>query len=390
MGSGVGETAVSKPWGWGFRYVPFGWLELATATMAGKTRPAEVKMVPPIMSGVLKRWSLFSGAEEMICILVIVYIKNAFVGAGRAPPVQDGVILDHTGWDNKIMELLFGDKRLPAGLWEIRPRVERLYVEGDLGRTHGSARTGMFDKALAVVGSRRMTSMGERVIEKWMPVLVSAGVTIVSGMMYGVDQKAHRECIECGGKTVGVLGWGIEVSKEDRVMSQILKAGGVIMSEWKNEQAQRWMFPYRNRVVVGLCSGVLVIEAGEKSGSLVTARLAQKWGRKLLAVPGPVTSSVSLGTNELIKSGKAKMVTSAEEVLEEMGWGGMSNKDRVMSQMKNDNNMVLGILVGEAMTVDELARKTGRKIEDLGVELSMLELNGKVRQRGGKWETAII
>ena len=159
------------------------------------------------------------------------------------------------------------------------------------------------------------------------------------------------------------------------------------MSEWKDEQAQRWMFPYRNRVVVGLCSGVLVIEAGEKSGSLVTARLAQKWGRKLMAVPGPVTSSVSVGTNELIKSGKAVAVSSGEEVLEVMGWSTTPACLRQSSppNLGGERGVVLEILNCEALTVDELARKLGRKVEDLGVELSMLELTGKVKQKGGKF-----
>ena len=302
------------------------------------------------------------------------------------------------------MEVYFGDEGLPAGLWEVRPRVEKLYVKGSLdllppeaGRrddkpmSSRAERSGversLFDRALAVVGSRRMTSYGERVVEKWTPVLVNAGVTVVSGMMYGVDQKAHLSCVECGGRTVGVLGWGIDVGKEERVIKQVLGAGGVIMSEWKDEQAQRWMFPYRNRVVVGLCSGVLVIEAGVKSGSLVTARLTEKWGRKLMAVPGPVTSSVSVGTNELIKSGKAVAVSSGEEVLEVMGWSTTPACLRQSSppNLGGERGVVLEILNCEALTVDELARKLGRKVEDLGVELSMLELTGKVKQKGGKF-----
>lgn len=243
------------------------------------------------------------------------------------------------------------------------------------------------DRCIAVVGSRRMTSYGLRVVEKIIPGLIQAGVTIVSGGMYGVDEAAHMECAKLGGRTIMVLGQGINCKDNQvrQLQAKVVEAGGVAISEWKEEKAQRWMFPYRNRLIVGMCQGVVVVEAGEKSGSLVTANLAIKWARQLMAMPGPVTSSVSVGTNKLIKEGKATLVMSGEEVLEVMGWTSTRFKNTDLG-FKNKTSKIEKILKNEPLTVDELARKLNRPVEELGVELSMMELAGEIRQRNGRWE----
>jgi DNA processing protein len=271
--------------------------------------------------------------------------------------------------------------KLPTGLLEIKPKIVKLYGLGDV--------TLINSPCVAVVGSRKITSYGVRVVEKIVPYLVDRGLTIVSGGMYGVDELAHKTCMDCGGKTIAVLGWGIDqgYKNEDlKIKREIVESGGLIISEWRDEKPQRWMFPYRNRIVVGLSMGVLVIEAGEKSGSLITAELAKKWNRKLMAVPGPVTSSVSTGTNQLIKTGKAVMVTNEEEVLEELGWLRIRNIDL---RIKNKATKIEEILAGEAMTVDELARKLNKSVKELGVELSIMELEGKIRQRNGIYEVRV-
>lgn len=198
----------------------------------------------------------------------------------------------------------------------IRPRLERIGYKGNISL--------LLDEApkLAIVGSRKMSWYGQKVIEEWMPTLVQGGVTIVSGFMYGVDRTAHQACLDCGGKTIAVLGWGIERKPtigEEKLYQEILEVDSLIVSEYEGEQeGSRWSFPRRNRIVVGIADAVLVIEAEEKSGSMITARLAYEAGKVLLAVPGLVGSRVSEGTNNLIKSGKARGVTSVEEVMREM------------------------------------------------------------------------
>ena len=238
---------------------------------------------------------------------------------------------------------------------------------------------------LAIVGSRRMTDYGARVIEKWMPLLVERGVTIVSGFMYGVDQTAHRTCIENGGKTIAVLGWGIDwqVAREDEdLYRKILEDNGLILSEYEGKTAPLlWFFPQRNRIVAGISDAVLVIEGSAKSGSMITAKLATRFGRKLLAIPGPVTSRVAEGTNGLIRDGKAKAVTSAEEILEEMGL--------VPGQMKLEVNLVddpmLSLLADGERSVDELTRLLKMSVAQVLGKLTELTLCGMITEAGGKY-----
>lgn len=213
---------------------------------------------------------------------------------------------------------------LPKKKWSedlklIKPEVERVLYKGNIDLLLDDA------PKLAIVGSRRMSDYGRSVVEKWMPTFIEKDITIVSGFMYGVDQAAHRACLENGGKTIAVLGWGIDrkVAVEDeKLYQQILEVNSLIVSEYEGEsEGSMWTFPRRNRIVAGIADAVLVIEAAERSGSLITARLARAFGKPLMAVPGLVTNKGAEGTNNLLKTGKAIMVTSAEEVLTEMGLG---------------------------------------------------------------------
>jgi len=214
---------------------------------------------------------------------------------------------------------------LPKKKWSedlkfIKPSVERVLYKGNIDLLLDDT------PKLAIVGSRQMSDYGRSVIEKWMPTFIQKGITIVSGFMYGVDQTAHRACLENGGKTIAVLGWGIDrkvAADDEKLYQQILEVNSLIVSEYEGElEGSVWTFPRRNRIVAGIADAVLVIEAAEKSGSLITARLAKIFGKPLMAVPGLVTSKGAEGTNNLLKTGKAIMVTSAEEVLMEMGLGG--------------------------------------------------------------------
>lgn len=155
-------------------------------------------------------------------------------------------------------------ERWSESLRVIKPKVERVLYKGNVDL--------LLDEApkLAVVGSRRMSDYGQRVIEKWMPSFVQKGISIVSGFMYGVDQAAHKACIENGGKTIAVLGWGIDrkvVGEDEKLYQKILEVDSLIVSEYEGEQeAELWMFPQRNRIVAGIVDAVLVIEGAEKSG----------------------------------------------------------------------------------------------------------------------------
>lgn len=232
----------------------------------------------------------------------------------------------------------------------------------------------IFKECAAVVGSRRMTDYGARVVEKLVPGLVIQGKTIVSGFMYGIDQHAHEMTVNADGKTIAVLGYGINTrleGKEAKLAEKIISAGGLLISEWEDQKAALWTFPSRNRIIAALSSEVIVVEAAEKSGSLITASLALKLKRKLWAVPGPITSRTSRGTNRLIAQGKAQM------------W--LENTPGVGLDSPGVNDPILEILLSEALSADEIARKLQMPVSETGVKLSLLLLSGQVIERAGKY-----
>lgn len=227
----------------------------------------------------------------------------------------------------------------------------------------------LFTKCMTIVGSRRMTDYGRRVIEKIVPQLVQDGWTIISGFMYGVDQYAHKICIENGGRTIAVLGWGIDQEND----TKIIESGGLLVSLWKDQLGTLWTFPARDRVMAALGHELIVVEAGVKSGSLITANMALALGKTVWAVPGPITSSVSMGTNQLIADGKAKPYLSSNPS-PKLGEG-------------NSRGEVLDLIQDQGLDASEIARKLGRTASDVGAELTMLMLRGDVEEREGKYFT---
>lgn len=233
----------------------------------------------------------------------------------------------------------------------------------------------IFKDCVAVVGSRKITDYGGRVVEKIIPGLVMQGKTVVSGFMYGTDRYAHNSCVENGGKTIAVLGWGIDtkLTGADLELAQkIISTGGLLISEWETQKSALWTFPSRNRIIAALSSEVIVVEAAEKSGSLITANLALKLKRKLWAVPGPITSRTSKGTNRLIAEGKAEM------------WLDCSTGVLQYAPPPSDDP-ILETLLNEALTTDELARKLKSPVSEIGAKLSILLLSGQIIEKSGKY-----
>lgn len=273
------------------------------------------------------------------------------------------------------------EKELFPKSWEkIKPTMKKLFCKGNIDL--------LIDEhpRLAIVGSRRMTEYGAKVIEKWMPELVNAGVVIVSGFMYGVDQKAHWECLKNGGKTVAVLGWGIDlqVAENDiEIYEKILEVDSLIVSEYEGKkQAELWTFPARDRVMAGISDAVLVVEAAEKSGSLITAKYARAFGKKVLSVPGQVTSKVAEGTNGLIKRGEAIMVSNASDILKEMN---LASGQMSLLTDRYTSDPILSLVSDEPKTVDEISRILKININELLVKLTEMSLSGIIEERGGKY-----
>ncbi len=245
--------------------------------------------------------------------------------------------------------------------------------------------------SIAIVGSRQMTRYGRETVDKFVAEFALNSVTTISGFMYGVDTEVHQKTIDYGGKTIAVFGCGLDViypAENKKLYDQVIESGGSVVSEYEDSaKPHLWKFPQRNKIVVSLASiGVLVIEAGENSGSLVTAKLARIAGKKVWAVPGPINSKVSIGCNELIKSGDAQIATCVADILKIEK---CKLKIRDEKDFEIDKNSIeykiFKVLKVESLDIDEIARKTGIRIEDTGTTLSIMGIKGLVTESGGKY-----
>jgi len=228
--------------------------------------------------------------------------------------------------------LILTDGNYPKLLSQIKNPPFVLYIKGDkeilpfaqndpsTGSPLRQGYAGQAGQAIAVVGTRRTTQYGREVTKILTEELVASGFTIVSGLAIGVDAISHKTAIENGGKTIAVLGCGVDCCyplSNQHIYNSIVKGSGCVVSEYPLAlRPTRGSFPVRNRIIAGLASGVLVTEGAEDSGSLITADYARKFGRPVFAVPGPITSSLSKGPYKLIQKG-AKLVTKAEDILKE-------------------------------------------------------------------------
>jgi DNA processing protein len=248
--------------------------------------------------------------------------------------------------------------------------------------------------AVAIVGSRAASPYGLAVAEQLACDLAACGLVIVSGLARGVDSAAHRGALAAGGVTVAVLGSGVDVMypAEHASLAREIDTRGAVISELvPGTGPQQRFFPQRNLIISGLCRAVVVIEASEKSGSLITARCALEQGRDVLAVPGNVLTGRNRGAHALLRDG-AKIVESADDILEELGLerGAATGGNDVRfggadhGQRPNPRDPVLESLVpGEACDLDEISERSGLKTPRLLPRLFELEMQGLVRRVGG-------
>lgn len=279
-----------------------------------------------------------------------------------------------------VQAVTLADDEYPALLKEIYAPPPVLFIKGTLLPTDGLA--------LAVVGTRSATAYGRLVAERFVSALVENGVTIVSGLARGIDAVAHRVTLEHGGRTIAVLGSGVDViyPNEHRSLAEAISAGGALISEYApGTKPERDNFPARNRLIAGLTRGALILEAGEVSGALITARMALEQNREVFAVPGNVTSAASAGTNALIRQGEAKLVTRVEDILEEINPGLVAEQLRLVDLLPDNEveRVLLRALSAEPLHVDDLARAADLPVATVSSTLTMLELKGMVKHAGG-------
>jgi DNA processing protein len=278
-----------------------------------------------------------------------------------------------------ISVLTWEDDRYPPRLLQIPDPPPVLYVRGSF--------TDDDEWAVAVVGTRRASAYGKAVTQRLIADLAANYVTIVSGLARGLDGEAHRAALKTQGRTVAVLGCGLDLiyPPEHRNLAQEIAENGAIVSEYPlGTRPEAGNFPPRNRIISGLSLGVLVVEAGIKSGALITADYAAEQGRDVFAVPGNLYVRSSLGTNRLIQDG-AKLVTGAEDILEELSLTMVAQQAqvRVVVPESETETLLLQHLSLEPLHVDEVSLRTGLPIAEVTSTLALMELKGAVRQVGG-------
>ncbi len=269
------------------------------------------------------------------------------------------------------------DEQYPYLLKQIYDPPIIIYYKGDLKVLN--------QRCMGIVGSRRMTSYGRMVTEKFSASLCQAGLVIVSGLAFGVDSAAHHSAINNNGQTIAVLGGGLNhiFPTSNLALAQKIAAGfGAIISEYPPDAPSLpGNFPARNRIISGLSQAVLVTEADVDSGSLITARSALEQGRDVYAIPGPINSTLSQGPISLIKEG-AKVVMDPAEILEDLG---LNNSERVIvnfAELSKEEKAILDLLENESFHLDEISRSLNLPISKLSGLILKMEINGFIKSLG--------
>ncbi len=276
--------------------------------------------------------------------------------------------------------MTWNDADYPPLLRSIPDAPPVLYAKGDLTPADRQW-------AVAIVGTRRSTAYGRQAAERLAGDLARSGVTIVSGLARGIDAAAHWAALKAGGRTVGVMASGIDQiypAEHARLAAQIAKHGALLTESPIGSPPEAGNFPARNRIISGLSLAVLVVEAGDQSGALITADRALEQGRDVFAVPGSIFSRASAGTNRLISEG-ATLVRSAEDALEALNLRMVAQQAEAQSVITDDpiEMALLATMSHEPVHIDEIVRGMDVPVAQVSSVLAMMELKGLVRQVGG-------
>jgi len=314
---------------------------------------------------------------------------QAWMDAGLSPKIAEsfqrvrkGVSLDQIAERIQslgVAVLTWDEAAYPRRLREIDQPPPILYVRGKLLPED--------DWAVAIVGTRRVTAYGRQVAEEVATSLARSGVTVVSGLARGVDSIGHQAAVNAGGRTLAVLGNGVDqvYPPENRhLAAQIMEHGALISDYALGTQPDGINFPPRNRIISGLSIAVIIVEAGLTSGALITATFAAEQGRDVFAVPGNINAPQSQGTNRLIRDG-AQPLLDPQDVLEALNLTMVTEQHVVRAVLPTDpvEARLFKLLTQEPMHVDEIRAQADMPIETVSATLAMMELKGMVRQVGG-------
>ena len=269
------------------------------------------------------------------------------------------------------IEININNEIYPRKLKEIKNAPKKLFLRGDIDLFRSNS--------IAIVGSRECTSYGFYEAYEFAKELSKKGICIISGLAQGIDTAAHLGAMHQKGKTIAVLGTGLNkiYPKENEILAQsIIKNGGLIISEYGlYEERKSENFPKRNRIMSGLSDGILVVEARRKSGTLITARYAREQGKKVFSLPGNVDIINSSGTNELIKNG-AKLVTEAKDILN----GFMIEEEKTVNEeIKQEYKKVYDLIEINPIHINEICKKTNSSMAEVNQIITMLEIEGLIK-----------
>jgi len=281
--------------------------------------------------------------------------------------------------------LTWPDDEYPLHLIEIDQPPPVLYIRGSITIDDGWA--------VAIVGTRAVTPYGRQITDELATVLAQNGVSVVSGLARGVDAVAHNAAIKAGGRTLAILGSGVDkiYPPENRALAEKIIAQGAVISDYApGTPPESANFPPRNRIISGLSMAIVVIEAGATSGALITAEFAAEQGRDVFAVPGSVYAPQSKGANRLLQNG-AKVLLDPRDVLEALDLTRNIERREIRKVIPADavEAALLVTLGTQPLHVDDIRNRTGLPIEKVSAALTMMELKGMVRQVGGMHYVAI-
>ena len=286
--------------------------------------------------------------------------------------------------NNNEIKILKGDE-IPFSLTQIPEPPKKLYIKGSLPKQGA--------KILCIVGSRKHSSYGEQALKQLISGLSGYNICIVSGLAIGIDGIAHRSALDAGLQTIAFPGSGLHDNvlypkKHSSLADEIVYSGGGLISEYEMTQpAFEWTFPRRNRLMVGISESVIIIEAREKSGTLITSRLALDYNKNVGALPGEITSPLSIETNKLIRDG-AIPITCSEDILEMLNINKVEKKPiqkELLLNLSENERKIIGLLQIEPMTSEVLILKTALNAKIVNELLSSLEISGAIKERNNKF-----
>ncbi len=283
---------------------------------------------------------------------------------------------------HNIHVITINHKAYPALLKEIYAPPPLLYIRGSL--------TALPAVAIAVVGTRKTTRYGRTATSAIVRAISHAGVPIVSGLALGIDALAHQTALENGNQTYAVLGCGLDIiypATNRRLAENIISHGGALISEYPpGTQPLKQHFPARNRIISGLCKGVVVVEGSQKSGALITARFALEQNREVFAVPGNINCATAQGPNNLIKMG-AHVVTEANDILSvlDLAVVHQQEQNKKMLPRSEEEKTISQVLASEPKHIDEIVRQCKLDTSIINAHLTMMEMKGIVKHIGGQY-----